>query len=376
MRVKLLDIPKLHAPMRDELNSAVLRVVESGGYILGPEVEAFESEVSRYLGGVHSLAVSSGSDALLLALMALGIGPGDEVITTPFTFFATVGAIVRVGAKPVFADIDPVTFNIDAKEISRKITPRTRCIIPVHLYGQCADMRRIVDAANEAGIHVVEDAAQAIGAVLSDGRRAGTIGNIGCFSFFPSKNLGALGDAGLVTTRDAGLHGRMRRLRAHGSEPKYFHKEVGGNFRMDAIQAAILRVKLKRLDGWTRSRRERSAWYRQAFKSAGLLQRGIVVPLETSPDVEMSHIYHQFVVRVPERDRLRGFLKESGIDTEIYYPVPMHLQECFRSLGWRGGDMPNAELAAKQTLALPIDPTLTHEQIDYVVGAVARFLEA
>lgn len=373
MRVKLLDLPSMHQPIRADIHAAVTRVIDSGTYIMGPEVDAFEAELAEYVGSRKALAVSSGSDALLLSLMAIGIVPGDEVITTPFTFFATVGAIVRLGAVPVFADILPDSFNIDPTRIGRLVNRRTRCILPVHLYGQCADMAAISRIANSHGIPVIEDAAQAIGARTPDDRKAGTLGAIGCLSFFPSKNLGALGDAGMVMTDDADLYARLKRMRAHGAEPKYFHREIGGNFRMDALQAAILRVKLKRLDEWTQARRQRASWYREGIRAAGLLERGIVLPLETWPELDMGHIYHQFVLRVPKRDELRAFLKAREIDTEIYYPLPMHLQECFRSLGHKKGDYPVAESAADQTLAIPIDPTISRLQVEHVVASLAQF---
>jgi dTDP-4-amino-4,6-dideoxygalactose transaminase len=364
--VKLLDLEAQYRPLRAEILAAITRVCDSQRFILGPEVDALERELAGHLGASHAIAVSSGTDALLAAFMSLGVGPGDEVITSTFSFFATAGCVARVGATPVFADIDPVTFNLEPALVRRAITPRTRAIVPVHLYGLAADMDPILEAAREKSIPVIEDAAQAIGATYKS-RMVGTIGAIGCFSFFPSKNLGAFGDGGLITTNDAALAGEIRLLRNHGAEPKYLHKRIGGNFRLDALQAAVLRVKLPHLERWTSMRQRNAETYQTLFASAGLTDR-IVLP--TVPG-DRRHIFHQYVIRVRDRDRVRRFLDERGIGTEIYYPVPFHLQECFSSLGHRRGDFPHAEAAADTVLALPIYPELTMEQQSAVVSAVA-----
>jgi dTDP-4-amino-4,6-dideoxygalactose transaminase len=311
--------------------------------------------------------MSSGTDALLAALMAIELQPGDEVITTPYTFFATVGVIVRLGGRPVFADIDPETFNIDAVQCVSKITPRTKAIIPVHLFGQCTEMEPILKAADQNNIYVIEDAAQAIGARDEKGRQAGTMGNIGCFSFFPSKNLGAFGDGGMVITDNDKLAGLLNVLRVHGAEPKYYHKIVGGNFRLDALQAAILRVKLKYLRQWTDKRRQAASRYRRLFEEMNLLDR--VSLLKDFP----GHIYHQFVARFPDRDRLQIFLSERGVETAVYYPVPLHLQNCLRELGHQEGDFRHSEAAAQDSLALPMYPELSEEQQRYVVSQIREF---
>jgi dTDP-4-amino-4,6-dideoxygalactose transaminase len=365
--VPLLDLTAQYAPLRQEILAAIARVCDSQRFIMGPEVEALERELAGLLDAEHAIAVSSGTDALLVALMALGIGPGHEVITPTFSFFATAGCIARLGARPALADIDPKTFNVDPGSIVKAITPQTRAIMPVHLFGQSADMSAMLAIADEFNLKVIEDAAQAIGA-RDHGGLVGGIGNLGCFSFFPSKNLGAFGDAGLVTTNDDRLAARARLLRTHGAEPKYFHKAVGGNFRLDAIQAAVLRVKLPHLAGWTERRRANAARYRTMFAAAGL--DGMVeLPFER----DGYHIYNQFVVRVPERDRLRRHLADAGIGTEIYYPVPFHLQECFAFLGHKAGDFPAAEAAAASVLALPIYPELTDAQQAAVVESFAAF---
>jgi dTDP-4-amino-4,6-dideoxygalactose transaminase len=336
---------------------------------MGPEIAALERELAALIGVEHTIAVSSGTDALLLALMALGIGPGDEVVTTTYSFFATAGAVSRVGARPVLVDIDPVTFNIDPVAVAAAITPRTRAILPVHLYGLCADMAPLANLAAQHGIPIVEDAAQAIGATC-DGRPAGGIGAFGCFSFFPSKNLGAFGDAGLVTTSDAELARRAALLRTHGMEPKYYHHLIGGNFRMDAIQAAVLRVKAPHLEAWTEARRLNARRYATLFAEAGLLDR---VTLPTAPE-GYRHIFNQFVIRVPERDRLKAFLDARQIGNEIYYPVPFHLQPCFATLGYARGAFPHAERAADETIAIPIYSELSIDQQRKVVDAIAEFL--
>jgi dTDP-4-amino-4,6-dideoxygalactose transaminase len=364
--VKLLDLEAQFRPLRDEILAAITRVCDSQQFILGPEVEALERELAACLGAAHVISVSSGTDALLAALMALGLGRGDEVVTSTFSFFATAGSIARVGATPVFVDIDPITFNIDPDAVRRAITPRTRAIMPVHLYGLCAELGPIIEVADSKGMAVIEDAAQAIGATYKS-RQAGTIGTIGCFSFFPSKNLGAFGDAGFMTTSDAALAKEIRLLRNHGAEPKYFHKRIGGNFRLDALQAAVLRVKLPHLAAWTTMRQRNAERYGTLFATAGLTDR---VTLPAVP-ADGRHIFNQYVIRVRDRDRVRAFLDERGIGTEIYYPVPFHLQECFSSLGHRRGDFPNAEAAADSVLALPIYPELTLEQQRAVVAALA-----
>jgi len=363
MKVPLLDLKPQHDPLRKELLDAMTRVMDSGVFILGPEVEAFERAAAAYCGTAHAVGVSSGTDALLLALMALNVGPGDEVVTTPYSFFATAGAVWRLGAKPVFVDIDPATYNIDPARVPAAFTARTKAVLPVHLYGQCADMEPIRAAAKN--ISVIEDAAQAIGAE-DRGRRAGGLGLMGCFSFFPTKNLGAFGDAGLVTTDDAALARRLKILRVHGMEPKYHHKWIGGNFRLDALQAAVLNVKLKHLDGWAEARRMNAERYVSLLKTSGA---GEV----TLPSAARHHIYNQFVIRAPKRDALLDFLKEKGVATEVYYPVPLHLQECFKPLGHKPGDFPQAERAAKETLALPIYPGLKVEQQAMVVDTIRAF---
>ena len=367
--VPLLDLQAQYRPLRDELLEAITRVCDSQRFILGPEVESLERELARAIGVGEAVTVSSGTDAILATLMALGIGPGDEVITPTFSFFATAGCVARVGATPVFVDIDPVTYNVDAGAIAKAISPRTKAIMPVHLYGLPADMDAIMRVASGRQIPVIEDACQAIGAALGN-RQAGTIGTAGCFSFFPSKNLGAFGDAGLVTTNDPALAHELRLLRNHGAEPKYFHKRVGGNFRLDAIQAAVLRVKLPHLSAWSEARRANARRYQALFNEAGLAGR-IVLPVEPAG---AHHIFNQYVIRVPGRDRVRERLTAQGIGTEIYYPVPFHMQECFASLGHAAGDFPHAEQAAASTLAIPIYGELTLEQQQAVVTALGDAL--
>ena len=361
--VPLLDLQAQYRPLRDELLAAVTRVCDSQRFILGPEVDALERELERALGVSHAITVSSGTDAILATLMALGIGPGDEVITPTYSFFATAGCVARVGATPKLVDIDPASCNVDPDAVRAAITAKTKAIIPVHLYGQMADMSALMDVAD--GIPVIEDACQAIGAT-QHGRQAGTIGAAGCFSFFPSKNLGAFGDAGLVITNDAGLAHELTLLRNHGAEPKYFHKRIGGNFRLDAVQAAVLRVKLPHLDRWTEARRANARRYDQLFADAGLTSK-IGLPRELPG---FRHIFNQYVVRLPDRDRVRAYLTSQGIGTEIYYPVPFHLQECFAPLGHARGDFPHGEEAADTTVALPIYGELTEEQQQAVVSAL------
>jgi dTDP-4-amino-4,6-dideoxygalactose transaminase len=368
VRVPLLDLAPQNGPLRDEILAAIARVVDSNRFIMGPEVEAFEREVAAAIGVKHAIGVSSGTDALLVALMALGVGPGDEVITPTFSFFATAGCVVRVGATPRLVDVDPVTCNVNVAAVERALTPKTRAIIPVHLYGLCADMEPLLALASRRRIAVIEDAAQAIGATYA-GRQAGSMGALGCFSFFPSKNLGAFGDAGLVTTNDEGLAERVRMLRNHGAEPKYFHKFIGGNFRLDALQAAVLRVKLPHLPAWTDARRANAKRYDALLTAAGLTD---VLSLPIEP-AGRSHIFNQYVVRAPGRDALRAHLETRGIGTEIYYPVPFHLQECFADLGHARGDFPEAEAAASEVLALPIYSELTADQQAAVVDRIAEF---
>ena len=369
VRVPLLDLQAQYAPIRGDILAAVTRVCDSQRFIMGPEIEALEGELARLLGVEHAVAVSSGTDALLLALMTLGVGPGDEVVTAAHSFFATAGVIERAGARPVFVDVDPDTFNIDASRVASAITPRTEAIVPVHLFGLCADLDPIAAAASRASVPVVEDAAQAIGATYKS-RPAGGIGLLGCFSFFPTKNLGAFGDAGLVTTNDASLAKRARMLRTHGEEPKYHHHLVGGNFRMDALQAAVLRVKAPRLAAWTDLRRRNAGRYRQMFRDAGC---GALVTLPVEPP-DRRHIYNQFVIRTPDRDGLKRRLDERGIGNEIYYPLPLHLQPCFARLGYHEGDFPHAERAARESLAIPIYGELASDQQQLVVDEVAEFL--
>jgi len=364
--VPLLDLKAQYATIRDEVRAAIDRVADSQYFIGGPEVEGLEHEVAEYSQCQFGIGVSSGTDALIVSLMAIGIQGGDEVITTPYSFFATAGCIARVGARPVFVDIDPATFNIDPAGIAAAITDRTRAIIPVHLYGQMADMDPIMEVANQHGLYVIEDAAQAIGSEYR-GRRAGAIGHLGCFSFFPSKNLGGFGDGGMVTSNDPDLAHRVRLLRNHGAEPKYYHKIIGGNFRLDALQAAVLRVKLKYLDDWSAGRQRNAATYRRLFAETGIAD--LVMPVEL-PD--RRHIYNQFVIRSSRRDAVMARLKEHKIGHEIYYPAPLHLQECFADLGYRAGDLPASERAAHETLALPIYPELTEAMQTGVVAAIAE----
>lgn len=378
MEVPLLDLKAQYKAIRDECRAAIDAVCDDQYFILGPKVADFEKNAADYCGVEEAVGVSSGTDALLIALMALDVGPGDAVLTTPYSFFATAGCVHRTGATPVFADIDPVTFNIDpvkCREVLENVPERFaglkfKAIIPVHLYGQCADMGPILELAKEHGLAVIEDAAQAIGSeYMLDGgaARAGSMGDMGCYSFFPSKNLGGFGDGGMVVTRDAGLAEKLRQLRNHGSAPKYYHKIVGGNFRLDALQAAVLDIKLKYLEEWHDGRRANAARYNDAFAGTDI----------TAPQVAYAasgltnyHIYNQYVVRVPDRDGRREKMKQAGIGTEIYYPVPLHMQECFKELGYSRGDMPESEKASDETLALPIYPELTEEMQDYVIGNI------
>ncbi len=370
MAVPLLDLKAQFAPIEGDIRAAMDRVLASQHFIMGPEVEGLEHEVAAYCGARHGIGVSSGTDALLVALMALGIGLGDEVVTTPYSFFATAGAIVRLGATPVFVDIDPDTYNIDPTLIEAAITPATKAILPVHLFGQCADMVAIRAIAARHGLPVIEDAAQAIGSEDAGGGRAGTLGTMACFSFFPSKNLGGFGDGGMVVTNDDALAERLRVLRVHGSKPKYHHAVVGGNFRLDALQAAVLRVKLTQLDAWTAGRQRNAGVYDQAFA-------GISSDLLSTPAVRQPrHIFNQYVVRTPRRDALMAHLRQAGIGCEVYYPGPLHLQPCFADLGYGAGGLPQAEAAARETVALPIYPELTATQLAEVVVAVTDFFRS
>jgi dTDP-4-amino-4,6-dideoxygalactose transaminase len=384
MKVPLLDLKAQYASIKDEIDQVVQEVFESQYFILGPKVVECEEAIALYSNCQFAIGMSSGTDALLAALMAEDIGPGDEVITTPFTFFATAGSIARLGAIPVFVDIDPVSYNLDVNQIQSRITAKTRAIMPVHLYGQMADMDPIMALAQKRGLVVIEDAAQAIGAE-DKGRRAGSIGQQGCFSFFPSKNLGGAGDGGMVVTNDAERADKLRCLRAHGSKEKYYHKIVGGNFRLHALQAAVVTVKLRSLDKWTLARQENAKRYERLFCNSGLQvitsqeyqpapqqnkqDRNVVLPSTVSG----RHIFNQFVIRVPRRNELRACLQKAGIDTEIYYPLPLHLQECFKYLGYKKGDFPESESASENTLALPIYPELSDAQAEYVVNSIRDF---
>jgi dTDP-4-amino-4,6-dideoxygalactose transaminase len=394
--VPLLDLRAQYAGIREEIRAAIDAVADSQQFILGPEVEALEREIAAYSECRFGIGVSSGTDALLVALMAINVKPGDEVILPTYTFFATAGAVARLNARPVFVDVDPLTYNVNPAHIEAVITKRTRAVIPVHLYGQMADMNPVMEAARRHKLVVIEDAAQAIGAEL-DGKRAGSIGDMSCFSFFPTKNLGGFGDGGMVTTNSAEFDKQVKLLRNHGYAPKYYNKVVGGNFRLDALQAAVLRIKLKYLDNWTEKRRRNAALYRRLFAEAGLVAepqgvglandataakadahhsldevRGVVLPFEAS---NVRHIYNQFVIRCGRRDALMAYLKERKIGTEIYYPVSVHLQECFSDLGYKAGDFPESERAARETLALPIYPELTEDMIATVVKAIGDFYQ-
>jgi dTDP-4-amino-4,6-dideoxygalactose transaminase len=383
--VPLLDLKAQFAQIRAEVMPVIDQICASQHFILGEHVRTFEEESARYCSSASGVGVSSGTDALLLALMALGVGPGDEVMTSPFTFFATAGTIARVGARPVFCDIDPLTFNLSPAAVQRflddhcaeqggKVVNRTtggqiKVLMPVHLYGQSADMQALMAMARRYGLKVVEDAAQAIGTEDSGGARVGSIGDIGCFSFFPSKNLGAFGDAGLCTTSDPELAETMRVLRVHGGKPKYYHSLIGGNFRIDELQAGVLRVKLRYLDSWTEGRQRNAAYYTQAFAQADLGSR-LTTPAVTAGG---RHIFNQYVVRAERRDELKAFLTERGIGSEIYYPVALHRQKCFDYLGYVQGDFPQSERAANETLALPIYPELQPDQLSHVVDSVVEF---
>lgn len=370
VNVPLCDLNAQYRNIQTEVEDAVLNVMRSGQVILGPEVEALEHEVASYCGAKHAVGCASGTDALSLALHGLQIGPGDEVIMPPFTFFATAGCVLRCGATPVFADIDPLTYNIDPNEVAVKITPRTKAIMPVHLYGQCADMDPLWKMAEEHGLAIIEDAAQAIGAEYR-GQKAGTLGGVACFSFYPSKNLGAYGDAGLVTTNDPVWAARMKALRVHGMEPKYYHKLLGWNARIDAIQAAILRVKFRHLEKWTAARQGAADRY-DALIEATQLNRLVQYPVRMP---NRRHVFNQYVLRVPagDRDAMVQHLKQNGVACEIYYPVPLHLQECIRHLGYRPGDYPISEEACRSVLALPMYPEITAAQQQRVIDVCASY---
>ena len=370
MRIPILDLSAQHKQIADEVEAAVRDVLNHQKFILGPDVRALEQEVAAYCGCEFAIGCASGSDALLLALMALGIGDGDEVITTPFSFFATAGSVVRLGARPVFVDIDYSTFNMDQALLEAAVTEKTKAILPVHLFGQCADMDPINAIASKWGLAVVEDAAQAIGAEYR-GKRAGSLGLMGCFSFYPSKNLGGAGDGGMITTNDAELAGKLRALRTHGAKTKYYHDFVGLNSRLDSLQAAILRVKFKYLDEWAEGRRRNADRYRKLLRETGLTDGGgIELPIESE---NATHVYNQFVVRAQKRDDLQSHLRERGVGTEIYYPLALHLQPCFADLGLAQGAMPVSEKATAEALALPVYPELGGPEQEYIVNAIADF---
>lgn len=366
IQVPLLDLKAQYATLKDEMAPALQAVMDSQYFINGPQVKELEALVADYSQCDEAIGVSSGTDALVASLMSLGIGAGDEVITTPYTFFATIGSIWRVGAKPVFVDINPETYNIDPAGIEAVVTPRTRAIMPVHLFGQMAEMEPILDIAQKHDLAVIEDAAQAIGATRN-GKKAGSLGTCGCFSFFPSKNLGGLGDGGMITTNDADLAERIRQCRNHGSKPKYYHKWVGGNFRLDTLQAAGLIVKMRHLEDWHEGRRANATKYDSLFADVEQITTPVIQP-------ENRTIYNQYVVRVPDRDACREHLKAKNIGCEVYYPVPMHLQECFAELGHGEGDFPHSEQAARETLALPVYAELTDEQIHHVADTLKKFV--
>lgn len=368
MNIPLLDLKAQYQPIRSEILAAIETTCDEQGFILGPRVVALEQAVSTYVGSGSAVGVASGSDALLLSLMVLGVKAGDEVITVPFTFFATAGAISRLGAKPVFIDIRPDTFNMNPALIERAITPRTKAIIPVHLFGQCAEMETIMQVAKHRGIGVIEDACQAIGAARNQ-VRAGVLGDLACFSFFPSKNLGGFGDGGMVTTNNKALADAIAMLRVHGSRVRYMHEAIGINSRLDALQAAVLLVKLKYLDQWAEGRRRNASRYKQLFAEAKLLDR-VTLPIV---DGRNHHVFNQYTVRVPKRDELRAYLKDKGIGTEVYYPLPMHLQNCYQDLGYQKGTFPVSEQAAAEVLSLPVYAELKEDHLGYVVQTIAEF---
>jgi len=370
MRVPLLDIPASYETILQDVKKNIDQVIQSGRFVLGPIVEELEEKIATYCETKYAVGVSSGTDALLISLMAAGVGEGDEVITTPFTFFATAGSISRLGARPVFVDIESDTFNIDPSQIEKSITDKTRAIIPVHLYGQSANMNPILELAQRNNLVVIEDAAQAIGSEY-EGRRTGSMGNYGCFSFFPTKNLGGFGDGGMVTMSSEADYNQIKALRVHGSNLKYYHKLIGGNFRLDALQAGVVLAKLQYLDQWTEKRRKNAQTYNQLFKEKGIADQ-LILPLEVIP----RHVYNQYVIRVNNnRDELRSFLTENNIFTEIYYPLPLHLQDCFASLEYKKGAFPESEKAANDTIALPIFPELAKEQLVYVTEKIDEFIK-
>lgn len=379
-QIPLLDLKAQWQEIKDEVMQAIAEVMESQPFILGPKVKQFEEQIAEYCGCRYAVGVSSGTDALLVSLMAEGIGPGDEVITTPYTFFATVGSVLRVGARPVFVDIDAETYNIDPAGIEEKITPRTRAILPVHLFGQCADMDPVLEIADRHGLVVIEDAAQAIGAEYK-GRRAGSMGHYGCFSFFPSKNLGGGGDGGTVTTNDSHRAERLRMLRSHGATRKYHHEVLGGNFRLDEIQAAVLLVKLKYLDAWTEARRKNAQRYLLKLSQLNIQDLGFsdtcskLAPLSLPHErAACRHVYNQFVIRLSNRDQLRADLARLGIGSEIYYPKPITQQKCLPLSAAERSGFPNSDRAAQETLALPVHPNLAASQIDAVISVISDFL--
>jgi len=366
---EFLDLKAQFASIREEVMAGVTRVMESQHFILGPEVARFEEEIAAKLGTKHAVGCASGTDALILALLAAGIGPGDEVITTPFSFVATAGSIAYIGAKPVFVDIDPVSFNIDPQKIEAAITCKTKAIMPVHLFGLPADLDPVLAIARARNLLVIEDAAQAIGSRYR-GRMIGTIGDFGCFSFFPSKNLGAAGDGGLITTNDLAMAERLKMLRVHGSKQKYLHELLGTNSRLDALQAAVLRVKLRHLDAWEAGRQNRAKRYQLLFEKRGLTR---CVALPQTPSGSFHHVFNQFTIRAQRRDELKGFLRERGIPSEIYYPLCLHLQKAFAYLGYHAGQMPVAEQASQEVLSLPVFPELTDANQDLIVEAIENF---
>jgi len=366
MKVPLLDLGAQYAEIKTEMDAAIHRVLDSTRFIGGPEVSGLEEEIARYSQVAHAIGCASGTDALLLSLKALGVGPGDEVVTCAYSFFASAGVVVNVGAIPVFVDIDPSTYNLDPHRLEAAITPNTKAVIAVHLYGQCCDLTAVKAVCDKRKVYLIEDAAQAIGSEW-EGKRAGSVGELGCFSFFPSKNLGCAGDGGMVTAQDAALADRVRLLREHGARPKYYHALVGTNSRLDAIQAAILRVKLKHLDRWSEKRARNANLYDQLLEGSRVGR-----PFR---DQRARHIFNQYVVRVPNRDAVRTRMGERGIGTEVYYPVALHMQQCFSMLGYHEGDMPHSEAAAKETLALPIYPELTEDQIRYVAATLLDVLD-
>jgi dTDP-4-amino-4,6-dideoxygalactose transaminase len=374
MKVSFLDLKAQYRRIKPEIDQAIAEVVSEHYFILGPKVEALEQAIAAYSSARSGIGVASGSDALTLALLAVGVGPGDEVITTPFTFFATAGSISQTGARPVFADIDPRTYNLDPTKIEERITAKTKAIMPVHLFGQCADMEPIKAIARRRDLRIIEDAAQAIGAdYIQDSLpplRAGSIGDVGCFSFYPSKNLGAFGDGGMVTTDDDELARRLRLLRVHGAAAKYQYQLIGVNSRLDALQAAVLLVKLRYLEEWTGQRRKNAAYYDHLFEEINAQGLGIEIP---HVQYNNRHIYNQYVIRTPMRDELKEFLAREGIGTDVYYPFPLHLQECYKDLGYAPGDMIHAERAAQEALALPIYPECAREHQEYIVSRIAEF---